>query len=380
MSGIFGGYIIGLLSLWVMTIYVGEFMQAFSISEDKIGLLYALEAGGIALVSLYFAYQAGIQSLKKLAYTGLILALTGHGLSLFTDTFWIFALCRGLAGIGEGMALVAANTAGAAHKNPERSFALAQLCVVVCVAILIFTVPHLSATYGYRTAIGAMLLVLIISIPLVAMLPGNRVIEHEGSDEKGHFPYPALGIAILSAFILLNFSDMGVWVFSEQIGLKAGLNIESISTILGATTFIGMVGPLLAAIISNRFGRLLPVTVGLLLLSSGGLMSVYATNAGTYGAGMITLVCCIGFLFPYFLGALASLDEKGSWTTLSGSVMAFAMAIAPLFTGLIATHGSYYIIGWFTFSCSMLALIIMVLVTRAMKKTQGLAEAQVVAA
>ena len=380
MPGIFGAYTIGLLSLWVMTIYVGEIMQAFGVSEDKIGLLFALEAGGIALVSLYFAYRAHIQSLKKLAYSGLTLALTGHGLSLLADTFWIFALCRGLAGIGEGMALVAANTAGAAHKNPDRSFALAQLSVTIWVAILIFAVPPLSEAYGFRTAIGAMLLVFIISIPLVSMLPGSPVIEQEGSDEKGRFPYPVLGIAILSAFVCFNFSDMGIWVFSEQIGLKAGLDIESISTILGTTTFIGMTGPLLAAIVSNRFGRLIPVTVGLLLLSSGGLITVYSTNAETYGAGMITLVCCIGFLYPYFLGALASLDQKGSWATLSGSVMAVALAIAPLLTGLIATHGSYHIMGWFTFSCSMLALIIMVLVTRTMNKTQGLTEAHVVAA
>ena len=294
-----------------MTIYVGEFMQAFSISEDKIGLLYALEAGGIALVSLYFAYQAGIQSLKKLAYTGLILALTGHGLSLFTDTFWIFALCRGLAGIGEGMALVAANTAGGAHKNPERSFALAQLCVAVCVAILIFTVPHLSATYGYRTAIGAMLLVLIISIPLVAMLPGNRVIEHEGSDEKGHFPYPALGIAILSAFILLNFSDMGVWVFSEQNRPQGRAEYREHLNNPGRNDIYRYGGPLTCCHYFESLWKIATGYCGLLLLSSGGLMSVYATNAGTYGAGMITLVCCIGFLFPYFSVRWPVLTKRG---------------------------------------------------------------------
>ena len=86
-----------------------------------------MEAGAIALVSLYCSYKVNVLQLRKLASAGVTLALVGHGLSLTVDMFWVFVLCRIIAGIGEGMALVAANTAGAAVKNSDRAFALARL-------------------------------------------------------------------------------------------------------------------------------------------------------------------------------------------------------------------------------------------------------------
>ena len=59
-AGIIGGYIFGTLSLWITPVFVGEFMHAYGISEQEVGLSIGLQAGGIALVSLYGSYKVDV--------------------------------------------------------------------------------------------------------------------------------------------------------------------------------------------------------------------------------------------------------------------------------------------------------------------------------
>ena len=359
-SGIFGGYIIGQLSLWLAPVFVAEFMHAYAISEREIGLSFGLQAGAIALVSLYCSYKVDVLRLRKLAFTGVILALAAHGLSLAADTFQVFTLCRIVAGIGEGMAFAAANITGAAVKNPDRVFAQAQLASMSVVVVLLFAVPEITALYGFRVSIGAMILALIVSTPLIARLPvtntGNDAIS---AGKARHYPLPLLGIGILIAFTLVNLSDIGIWVFSERIATQIGITPDAVSWSLGAASILAMGGPLLAALLGDRFGIVIPLTAGLVLEGCSALLVVYATGPISYSAGLVLLLISIGFLYPYFLGVLARLDEHGSWTTLSGTVVSFAMAVGPVISGLVAAQAGYISVGWFTVGFCIVALSIL---------------------
>ena len=88
---------------------------------------------------------------------------------------------------------------------------------------------------------------------------------------------------------------------------------------------------------------------------------------------MVLLLISIGFLYPYFLGVLARLDEHGSWTTLSGTVVSFAMAIGPVFSGFVAAHAGYITVGWFTVGFCIVALSILLVVLQSLSriKTQA---------
>ena len=339
-------------------------MHAYGISEQEIGLTFGLQAGAIALVSLYCSYRVNTLRLRKLACAGAVLALTAHGLSLMVDTFQVFTLCRLVAGTGEGMAFAAANTAGAAVKNPDRVFAQAQLASMSVVVVLLFAVPDITALYGFRMSLGAMILALIVSVPLITRLPVAGIgVDIKFSGKVSHYPLPVLGISILIAFTLVNLSDIGIWVFSERIASEIGMTPDAVSWSLGAATILSMSGPLLAALLGDRFGVVIPLTAGLILVGCSALLVVYAAGPISYSAGMALLLISIGFLYPYFLGLLARLDEHGSWTTLSGTVVSFAMAIGPILSGFIAAHAGYTTVGWFTvvFCCAALSILLTVL-------------------
>ena len=371
-AGIFGGYIFGQLSLWLAPVFVGAFMHAYDISEQEIGLSFGLQAGAIALVSLYCSYKVNVLRLRKLACTGAVLALMAHGLSLIADTFQVFTLCRILAGTGEGMAFAAANSAGAAVKNPARVFAQAQLASMSFVVVLLFAVPEITALYGFRVSIGAMILALVISIPLIIRLPVTSIGDDiKISGKVSHYPLPVLGISILIAFILVNLSDIGIWVFSERIAAEIGMTPDAISWSLGAATILSMSGPLLAALLGDRLGIVIPLTTGLVLEGCSALLVVYATGPISYSVGLVLLLISIGFLYPYFLGVLARLDKHGSWTTLSGTVVSFAMAIGPVISGVIAVRAGYITVGWFTVGFCIAALSILLVILRSLGRIRA---------
>lgn len=371
-AGIFGGYIIGQLSLWLAPVFVAEFMHAYDISEQEIGLSFGLQAGAIALVSLYCSYKVDVLRLRKLACTGAILALAAHGLSLVADTFQVFTLCRIVAGTGEGMAFAAANTAGAAVKNPDRVFAQAQLASMSFVVVLLFAVPEITALYGFRMSIGAMILALVVSVPLITRLPVTGIADDiKFSGKVSHYPFPVLGISILLAFTLVNLSDIGIWVFSERIAAGIGMTPDAVSWSLGAATILSMSGPLLAALLGDRLGIVIPLTTGLVLEGCSALLVVYASGPISYSAGLVLLLISIGFLYPYFLGVLARLDEQGSWTTLSGTIVSFAMAIGPVFSGFIAAYAGYITVGWFTIGFCIVALSILLAVLQSLGRIKA---------
>lgn len=368
-AGIFGGYIIGQSSLWLAPVFVAEFMHAYAISEQEIGLSFGLQAGAISLVSLYCSYKVDVLRLRHLACTGAILAIAAHGLSLIADTFQVFTLCRIVAGVGEGMAFAAANIAGAAVKNPDRVFAQAQLASMSVVVVLLFAVPEITALYGFRVSIVAIILTLILSIPLIAQLPVTNTRDVAVSTGKArHYPLPLLGISILIAFTLVNLSDIGIWVFSERIAAQIGMTPDAVSWSLGTASILAMGGPLLAALLGDRFGILVPLTAGLVLEGCSALLVVYATGPISYSAGLVLLLISIGFLYPYFLGVLARLDEHGSWTTLSGTVVSFAMAVGPVISGLVAAHAGYITVGWFTVGFCIAALCILLAVLQSLNR------------
>ena len=166
----------------------------------------------------------------------------------------------------------------------------------------------------------------------------------------------------------MNVADVAIWVFTEQIGVRIGISPNTIGLLLGIGTGLGLLGALLAAVISDRFGRLIPITIALLLLAASNIGLGQAETITGYAFSLLPLNLAILFLTPYFLGTLSSLDTHGSWTAATGVIGPLAYATGPLLAGMIIVDGSYSAVGWMTGGFSMAALFIMAYVLTAHKE------------
>ena len=372
-AGVGGAYIIGFASIFSMPVFVGPIMDAFAITERDIGLIAGLELTAMAISSVWFATRIQGQSLFAVASAGLALALLGHSISIVTESAWVFAGCRFVAGLGEGSALAAGNATGAAQDNPERVFAVVGIFISVVTIFMVGSFPHVIELWGYRAGIGALVAVLLIVGLLTRGLPRqlkSQIPDADGSTEA-HFPFKVAGILILLAYSLVSLVDIGLWVFTERIGINVGLSPERIGLLLAVTTAIGLLGPLMAAVLHVRFGRILPFTVGLLVFAASCIGIGNAWNATIYMIALLPLNWAVLFLAPYFMGALADLDPRGSWITLSGAVGSFSRALGPPIMGWLALVLGYATVSTILGLCVLLALALMLVVFRYQSRVHG---------
>ena len=367
------GYVMGYISAYSMPVFVGALMAGFGISEKEIGFIVSAELGGIAISSILLAGNIGRLNLRYVALLGCMIALLGHGITLAAGSLWFFVLARFFAGIGEGMVLAAGNGGGASASNPDRVFAVAQIAISIFTMLLVGLLPHVIGTWGYRGGILGIIVVIFLWFPVIFSFPASSAVESNDDSVKHGFRFPNLrfGVFTLGAFALMTVADVAIWVFSEQIGVRIGISPNTIGLLLGITTGLGLLGALLAAVISDRFGRLIPMTIALLLLAASNIGLGQAETFSGYAFSLLPLNLAILFLTPYFLGTLSGLDTHGSWTAATGVIGPLAFASGPLLAGMIIVDGDYSAVGWMTGGFSVAALFIMAYVLTAYKeKTQ----------
>ena len=211
---------------------------------------------------------------------------------------------------------------------------------------------------------GLVLAVMLFTGFFLRFLPKRPVVEKPANHTFSHnrLPHLSLGILILLAFLLFSLADLSVWLFSERMGDRIGLSSTTIGLLLGAGTAIGLAGPVLAILMHVRFGRILPFSIGLLVLACSILGITHASSAYTYIVCLLPLNLTILFLNPYFLGALTEIDKTGAWTTLSAPVVSFGLAVGPVITGVLAAEAGYETVGWFAGAITLGALGLMLVV------------------
>lgn len=364
MAGVAAGYVAGYAGPYSFVVLVGPLMSRFNLTEAGIGALFGLEMLALAFASVWFAYKGIGLNLRRCSFSGLVIMIIGYLVALASMQLWQFALARFVIGLGEGLVLGAANSAGATAFNSERVFGGAQLAISSATMLLVSAIPHTTLHWDYRVGMGLVLAVLLLTGLFLGFLPRRAVSEQPDSRVASinRLPHLSLGLLILLAFLLFSLADLSVWLFSERIGDQVGLSPTTIGLLLGAGTGIGLAGPALAILLHVRYGRILPFSAGLLLLAGSIVGITHAASAQIYIVSLLPLNLAILFLYPYFLGALAEIDASGAWTTLSAPVVSFGLAAGPIIAGILAAEKGYETVGWFAVALTLGALGLMLVV------------------
>ena len=363
-AGVAAGYVAGYAGPYSFVVLVGPLMERFNLTEAGIGALFGLEMLALAIASVWFAGKGTILNIRRFSLFGLLAIIAGYLIALASMQLWQFALARFVIGLGEGLVLGAANSAGATASNSERVFGVAQLAISLATMLLVSAIPQLTLHWDYRAGMGLVLAVLLLTGLFLGLLPGRAVSEQPDNRASSinSLPHLPLGILILLAFLLFSLADLSVWLFSERIGDRVGLSPTTIGLLLGVGTGIGLVGPVFAIFVHVRYGRILPFSIGLLLLAGSIFGITHAYNVQTYIVSLLPLNCAVLFLYPYFLGALAEIDSTGAWTTLSAPVVSFGLAVGPIIAGVLAAEKGYETVGWFAGMLTLAALGLMLVV------------------
>jgi hypothetical protein len=148
-----------------------------------------------------------------------------------------------------------------------------------------------------------------------------------------------LKLVTLAAILSYNIGIGIVWVYLFLVGLEAGMAEQSVANALTVSQFLGIAGALLAVLFEVRFGRLLPLAVGVL----GGAASVFYLVGDIDGLGYWIGVCGFNFLWnlsmPYLLATLADFDHRGHIVVHGVSMQFVGYAVGPFIAARLFDYG-----------------------------------------
>jgi predicted MFS family arabinose efflux permease len=360
-ASIAAAFSIGILSVYTLPLLVSEAMDKFAMDPADAGLFASSAGLGRGVAAAVMSSRSRSLDLRRIAVLGAWIIIAANLGLVVISSFKLILILRLVAGVGEGMALTAACIAAAAHANPERAFGAAQITAGALAIVVLLVVPLLNILWGPDASFLMLAATTLVALPLLARLRRPRRVEE---DQGLQYPNVSAALFVLAAFALFSLADISTWLFANEIGQAAGMDRGKTEAVLSGTIALALAGPALAMVIHVRFGRILPLVVSMAMLAVAVVMFTRASTEVAYVAAIIPLNFGFAFLTPYFMGALAELDEGGSWTSLANSVVAAVGIGGPLLAGQIANSAGYASLAWLTGPAIVCALLLMLVMLR----------------
>lgn len=335
---------VGLLGFNVLPIAIGTLVDGVGLDEGQAGWIGSLELAGMALSALALAPRISILSLRSLAFGAALVALLAHGLSAAAEGFGAIAVTRFVAGLAQGAIVAVGNSLIATSRDPDRFAARVEILGGIGAGALLVALPYAAAVYAQRGVFLAMAGVVIGCLPLLAWVPRRALAPHHGGGLRVAFGRRAF--PVLLAGFLLTSGESAIWAFLERIGVGAGVASESIGMLLGASTLVGLTGAGLAAWLGARFGRRLPLVLGIAAQALACWAVANSTSAAPYVVATLGYALAFFFVQPYLVGTAAFIDPQGRVVAAYAGVVLIGGGVGPALGGMLVEWHSYPALGW----------------------------------
>lgn len=360
-------------------IYATSFHKGFGLPNTQAGFLVTAALGAMAIAEFGLAHSVAQRNLKVIATYGVVISSLAllyisevSTPSAFLGGFWsLFAGMLAL-GLGCGLTFVAGNAALSYANNSERSFGLLTFWYMIFVFIMMSTNPYLRQLYPIVLPYAAMVAVQLICLALIWWkLPDTRLLKPKAepgsstaaTDLKLFSPLPILlGLAVT----LSQLSVAGLWTFAQELGHTAGLSSESVSSFLGLSQLIGLLGTFAPWLLGRWVGRGVLGAFGLFVSALGVIAVAMVHTPTAYIAGNLAVNLGYWIVLPLGLSIAADLDRN------SGRLVAFmlgtssiGLAIGPSLAGPLLGGEDTTLGGWVFGIIGLIAVPLIVLPARA---------------
>ncbi len=351
------GTLIGDLSLFIVPLLVGELIKTFGFSEGQMGLIIAGRLALLVVTSFLVASRMHRWDGRKVAIAGAGAIVFANLISAVAASTEMYVASRFVLGAGEGAILTAVTALAAKTRDPEKTFSLIALGVVGGAIVVYLTVPYALA------ALGLELTFLLTALAVLFLAPALWLLGPSSNDTvvtaMTAFPWTLVGAGVLLAELLLNVGANTMWFYVELIGARLGLGVEHVGTTLALVCLFALVGPIIAHQLNTKYGRLLPISAGFVLLGFAAMLTTHAATPLFYMVGISISSAMLGFCGIYLVGLAAYLDPSGRLAGATRGFVAIGNTIAPGLGGtILLAGGTYETIGWVSLLASLGAIMV----------------------
>jgi predicted MFS family arabinose efflux permease len=356
---------VGLLSYAALPFLIGTTMVSLNLNEASVGLIYSLEFLTTALSSLIVAPKIGKIKRKNLALIGASIVVFGNLASAWWCSYEFLLVIRPLTGIGAGLALACGNATIANAKNPAKIAGMMNVLFAGMLLLLMLFLPLLIVHWGIQGVFLGLVAVTLIFLVMLMQMPQRAITNHfalNPTKTNNNVVFSIAGIAIFAVFFMYTLRDSMAWGFVERIGIEVGYTTSEMGGLLSLQAFIGLLGPMIVALIGFKFGVKLPLLFG---LTFAGLTTfAIFLSVNTSSLFEVAVLCFSGSYFfgiSYLTAYAATLDLDGRIVAASGSAMVFGVAVGPALSGYLINNGGYAMGAWATLALVVLMVIVAII-------------------
>lgn len=348
LSAFASAYGVGLLALLALPFLISAVMHDLKLDEAQAGFLMSAEFIFTMISSLFVAPVMGRAPRRTMAIVGALVAIAANIVSASIQDIYFLTIARCVAGAGAGLCLACGNACVSSAIDPDR---VAGHMNILFVALMIGVMMGFSQTmtsYGlsglyYATAITQATMLLFI--PFMPQRPPAHHAEHHAHG-SGRSLFSAAALCMMVTMFLFSARDTMGWAFVERVGIKVGYDSEQLGVLFSLQAFVGLIGPLIAALIGQRFGLRAPVAIGIFGTGAVSLGYVLGEHSQAMYTMAVMLIATTYFYALAYLTALAAaLDRHGRIAAAAGSFLTLGIAVGPAISGLLVAEGGYAYVG-----------------------------------
>lgn len=345
----------------IMPLIVGGMAGRFGLSDTQSGLVATAYFVIYALLALTSPTWVRRLNWRHAAFGAYAMLLVGIALAVVSASYEQAIFGMAVAGIGAGVLFPISLTLASDTHNTDRTYALKLTAEQLVPASLLLLIPLLGLGAGLSPILllAAATVVLCLLASLAMPASGSRI-DDATAMASGTAAWGYLGLLALA----INFAGFaGLWVFFERIAVERGFSADFTSLWLAVGLITSGVGPLAAAVLGDRLGRVLPIVFGMLLalVALGVLAS--GVDQARYALVLFTLPLAYYFAISYVMAVIAAADTTGKIAGLMAFSLAVGAGTGPALFGMIKDMGGpvLMVMG----ACILLGGILIVVVARA---------------
>ena len=254
----------GIFYVNIMPALVSGLISGLGFTQREAGFVGSANLYGAAFGALTIVLLVARIAWRRASIALLAALVLADALSMAVHAPWVMIPLRAVHGFLGGMLVGVAFSVIARTKSPDRVFGVLLFVQFGLGGLGVMTLPRLVAQFGTGVLFVALIAfsaVTLAMLPFLGSYPPRPAPGHT-TGRGTRASTPRFVLALLAIF-LFQASNMGLFAYIIELGSAAGLARDFISTSVGAATWVGVAGCLLVIALATRFGRALPLAIGL---------------------------------------------------------------------------------------------------------------------
>jgi MFS family permease len=325
--------------------FVQGMVQYLGFDDRAAGHVASAEMFGIAATTVAMTFAAHRFNWRRVVLWSLIvMAVTNAACTLVTGVT-TFAALRFAAGVGAGGLISLSFAAIGLTRKPDRNFGYLIMWVLTYGALALLAMPTAFRLTGLTGVLWFFALFPLVTLPWLKHFPASGESVVQAEQDAVDLSRGAKGLALAAMFAYFLAQGV-VWAYLFLIGIAGGLTEQQVANGLTVSQFAGIAGALGAALTAGRYGRALPLVIGIV----GGAATLYFL-VGRFSAMLYLVAVSIynlawNFTHPYLLGAMASFDRRGRVVVYAVAMQMLGLAIGPSLAASVIQEGIYVNVNW----------------------------------